>query len=205
MEKRYFSASDAQMRWHNSVVKFEEDFFYAVSSSNMNTRLTLYSLDGMILWGEVDSNDERLDIRSPELGYVNHDQLNIAMFVFRVPLRRQKQGINEENCFYSIFSREPRMLELKYIQSNCFLQMLKGVYPSFEETKNLLINSSNSIQSRAFSRDFALWKEKDSSIKLLKRDTEIAAFSKESGRFELLPDYNNSIIIMELAGRGVPL
>lgn len=99
-------------------------------------------------------SSKHFDIAPFKMGYVNHPTLG-AFYTQRLPNRVQKQGLCAEN--FSGFTNNP----LKPVDFNTFItckesvEMIAGIYPSFDRALKLL----EKAPAVAFSREFALSKD----------------------------------------------
>lgn len=195
MDPRYLNGDDVRMRLHQSVVRYKGKPYYCFHDGG--TQLTLGGLeDNSTEIVQVDANSEDLDIRSPELGYVNWKQG--CGYVSRSAVRRQKQGISHENLFMrNAGSDQQQPLPANYLRTTEFFNMLIGNYPSYEEAMK------NSRQFTAIHRSFMVGKFKDT-IKLYFNEREIAHRARKEEFFLTEPEVN-SVLIIRLTQLGVPI
>lgn len=132
-------------------------------------------------WFVEKFSPETFDLSPVKLGYSNI-MLGIT-YLARIPARYWKQGLTQETLFsstqpVSITSREVR-------------DTILGVYPKISACcESILCEESN---ARAFSRNFALGREKDSTFKLLFREKPVGFmtwnYKAENVNIELKEDY----------------
>lgn len=203
-EERYVKPEDAYMRLDGSVVKYKDDYYYACSARD-TFKLTLYDLPTKKEKLVINPNSPDLDVRSVPLGYMN-DRPDRALFIYRVPFRKQKQGISPENimCIHDYTPGAELSIGQGAIFSLSFYKMLKNDYPDFEELLKTNLTGKSSF-NQAFSRDFSLGYAgggKDS-LDLFFKAIKVGTINKKSGMAEILPVFNNSVIILKLASYGV--
>ena len=92
--------------------------------------------------------DKRLCFKSLPLGYTN--QQGQAVYLYRIPERRYKQGITSHSVRSIVHGRGLIDSFLTVSLEQC----VKGRYPSFEEARLAVIR--NEVQSCAFSKEFAI-------------------------------------------------
>lgn len=193
MDNRYDSAEDVNMRLNHSVVKYEDKFFY-VSCDGMNIILTHLVTNTPI--HRISANSAKLDVSSPELGYVN---LRVPAFISRMPVRRQKQGCAVENLSFRQHGRSVvDVVNAATFRSQEFLDMLEGKYPKFAQC----LTSPN--KSYAFHRDFLVEKFKERTDIYFK-EKRIATKTPKEQRFALEEDFDNTIMRMKLEAFGVAI
>lgn len=149
-----------------------------------------------ILRGTVDANSDDLSVTGMQLGYMTEGSL--TGYVSRAPVRRQSEGINRNNLLISKIN-EPRnslAITQNIIQSTGFERMLKGIYPSFEEIKDLVLENTTGY-STAFSRSCALLKARKG-VALFFENNLVGYFDEEMTNVTLLEDYRHSIMIQKL-------
>lgn len=194
MEPTYLTPEDVSMRLHSSIIRYKKQFYYTHAHG---MKLKLFNLHTSNQDHTVDANSPDLDVSSPELGFINWDS-GYLWFVYRIPYRKQKQGISHDNLgAISIQEHRTKSVSSDTFMSKAFLDMLEGNYPTYSEVLA-------SKKSRAFCRNYALHFDKEE-IKLLFNEAEIGLYEKDKGSFALSDTYNNSVTVMRLASLGVSL
>lgn len=200
--ERYPTRDDTILRLHESVVRIKGEFYFVMmepgSSKNEVLAYSYKNLDGAP--EKFDANDPSIDISSFPLGYMNTE--HGATFVVRPPLRRQKQGISSQvlNCCYAHAPEEPHTMSYN-LKGTSFTSMLLGKYRSFENALDSVSKGGNG-NSEAFSRDFALFKEKNGNISLLYQIHKVGTV-KDGVAVIFDTDVGNSIMLTELENVGV--
>lgn len=203
---RYFTPEDVRMRLDASVVLYKGKPFYA-AASGMDLRL--WELGGSREQPDhkVSANSADLDIRSIELGYVNSE--GSTFFAYRVPYRKQKQGMACDNIeISSLLNPEHKSgIGGATILSKPFRDMLVNKYPSIKECSQL-----GQFKSGAFSKNFAIRHEWDKKLNCLKQDGkyELVCNQKVVGIYDpvqngvILDEFNNhSVMTLKLVNLGV--
>lgn len=167
---RYLTNSDAQMRLHGSVVMFDNiPVFIEQNSDSIKFEVT--PLDGVSkVPNTVSANDERLNISSVELGYVNLTSKAVtpdAVYVQRIPARKQKQGVTADSLFFyreggESLWMDSRGWKVPFVDLD---RTIRGVYPSVQEAYEAV--RSGRALGMAFSRKHAFSRE-ESSPKLIR-------------------------------------
>jgi hypothetical protein len=194
-EPRYLKSEDVSMRLDGSIVKYKGVYKYAVYESE-GTNIGLYDFSKKQLNSKsiIDANDPELDISSVDIGYVNIDSYDMAAYVTRLPYRKQKQGTSAQNTKYQ-FCGDSEWFNFGNhdfaIISPDVYRALVGGYPDLAKAVK---SRKNSV---AISRDFAI-----------KNSTEVYFQNALIGTLEKLDvkldgRYNDSVMIMKLAGIGV--
>lgn len=200
-EKVFLTTNDVNLRIHDSVVKFKQQFYYCTGvpddTPENALRIKLASLDGKQKSFLTDPNNSDIDFMSPELGYMNWNAE--ALYISRVPYRRQKQGIGVDNLVYhrdcsNNYDRVTRSM----IQTTQFLEMLDNKYTKFDQIFHLAY-----FETQAFSRDFCVLNEKDKQF-ILYRNERCGTVLKDQ-KVLLFPVYDNSLFRSKLEQLGVYL
>lgn len=137
---RYNSEKDLHDRLNGTIVFYDDEPFLV----NGVHKKTLY-LGDMVSGDtlrEVPSNDERLDISSPELGYMNleHREFgNVVLYIVRVPYKRYKQGICPQNLEVLNIHGDGISYHVgNYFNSHGFKSSLRNEFPSLVEAMSKL-------------------------------------------------------------------
>lgn len=109
-------------------------------------------------------SSKKFDLSTFKMGFMNRN--GKIYYCSRAPKRQYKQGIStntlvcdpvDKNDFEYHQKGSPRLTHLIYEQ--CFADMVRGIYPSFEEAMKLLLEEETNAV--AFCREYALSKDKD--------------------------------------------
>lgn len=108
----------------------------------------------------VSINDPRIEVRNLPLGYVNI--FNDAIYLTRTPCRQFRQGLTSNSVVCPQIRRHgvPVYNFKTLMQRPEFTDSMMGVYPTFKEAVDMLLNSNEKL-SVAFNRRFALAHDKD--------------------------------------------
>lgn len=202
VEKRVLSGvyenhDQARQRLRGSVVLYDGRPHYVAETNeglDGRIRLTLgelpYLTHGPLPENRVvtQTDDPLLNRFRPfETGFTNmfENGLNETVFVFRRPVRQSQQGFNSQSYSSkllegSIGARDAGTFE-SVIASPAFADMVKGIYPSFEECMDALIPNS----SVGFDRNFAVRMDGDGTIWLYRQRTKVGIVSKNPNRLLL--------------------
>ena len=127
--------------------------------------------------GGVHSCDlSELNIDACKLGYVNYART--CDYYMRVPKRQWRQGFDENNVQTKSGGRA-------LVTSKYFEQTVLGNYPTYHDVLKELNSEEVFVRSRAFSRQFAFYREAQCCIKLMHQGTAIGDYI--DGGFRLYP------------------
>lgn len=168
-DPRYPSANDARMRLNNSFCRFE-GVPVLLRFPNDGFVAEVFDLKTEKIIAAVDANDEeRLDIESLPLGYVNYMRHD-AGFAVRYPSRQQKQGVSADNTkvMREAFGPDRHHDSFGVIRWADAFNMFEGIYPDFEQAKWRL--EKDNRNSSPFHRKLCLVRSpgKKSSLSLVK-------------------------------------
>lgn len=157
---RLDSAEQINRRLKGTVVLYDDKpvLAYQASGENSVLLIPLPSRRGEFV---VRIDDPRLNIQEFKLGYVNYGDR--AFYVKRTPIRGARQGLDTGNLLpdtdyvkWAGIARLPAMTTL----SAEFCDMLNNTYPTLRECVDMIVKS-DSLVSRAFSRRFAIYYDRD--------------------------------------------
>lgn len=151
---RYLTGADARMRLHNSYCQFDGvPVFVKIHSDALSAEIhDLVKAEAIAV---IDPNDERLDVESLPLGYLELG--STAAFAARLPFRQQKQGISSENTrvqkeHWLIRGRNQQMFgDVRFLAA---YNMFTNKYRSFGEARRLI--ETGKIESIPFHRKLCL-------------------------------------------------
>lgn len=217
-EKRYENQHDVSLRLHNTVLKYKEDYYFAalldrIRDRNENgdypadTTIGLHSLKEYKLALKVDANDPDLDITSLPLGYCEGQDWKSALFLARVPYRRQKQGIGIENVvFYMVPDTVSRTPNHDHFKLPGFEAMLRNKYVHYQAVLRS-INSNldkHAFIARPFSRQFCVIYDRQKKQTVLQHNlVDIGEVDLKTTLVQLYQEHNHSVFSMKLADLGV--
>lgn len=199
---RYPTRDDTALRIDSSIVRISGQFYYVTLKHDTRVNNILaykYSETGALdNPEEYSANDDRIDVSSFPLGFVNCERE--CIFVVRPPYRRQKQGVSNNVLSYSTLRSPDEFQGLGISLTGSYIgKMLLNIYPSFESARSLV--KDGVYRSLAFSRDFAVHKN-GNSLEVFYQTNKIGTVNGDS--VMLYPEYSfNSIMITELEGKGV--
>lgn len=117
------------------------------------------------------------------ISYSGEDLIKYGVYITRIPVRRNKQGLFSENLHIPKNTGRS-FLDLMYQTE--FVDMLQGKYPSFESVKQLIIAEHTKYGIMGFSPQFALEFNKLEQVVLYCR-TDPVGFSLDGGdSFQLI-------------------
>ena len=193
----YERPEDVNMRLNESVIFYDGKPCYALSN---DVYLDLYQLRSEMPYiARVKAANPLIDVRSPQLGFLNHRDM--LFWVFRTTVRKQKQGLCGDNtCIARITSLDnPNRISSKTMCTIYFEDMLLGRYPSYEDA----MKSKHSI---AFARHFAIHRNEETEETLLYHlDRPVAFLDEESMKWHIYPEEDNTVLRMYLGDLGVPI
>ena len=191
----YERPEDVNMRLNESVIFCDGKPCYALSN---DVYLDLYQLRSEMPYiARVKASNPLIDVRSPQLGFLNHRDM--LFWVFRTTVRKQKQGLCGDNtCIARIDSLDqPSRISSKSMCTIYFEDMLLGRYPSYEDA----MKSKHSV---AFARHFAIHKMPEET-RLYHLDRPVAFLDEESMKWHIYPEEDNTVLRMYLGDLGVPV
>lgn len=179
----YDSQEEARFRLANTVVEYDGEAVYVSSVENhddgvLRVKIVNMPLDAAVAGG---GKAQRKLINSPKfrrfqtvkMGWCNHFEngMTQASFVERTPVRRSKQGLSAEAYAASLphpnrdGGRGLMRSSLSFnqaIHSVAFCEMVRGEYPTYEDTIKMLVNNS----SIAVSHDFLIQRSGEGLLRL---------------------------------------
>lgn len=161
----YETREEANLKIANSVILYEDNPIY-VKEIKEDMSVVFWKLPFIDMANDktfkIKLNNEKLSMRDFNIGYVNpeYPNKNKAIFLFRKPVRKSRQGICGENLFSYNYEGggENRVGMNSLLYDKGFVSMFKNSYPTFEEAAELL-TKDESPKRIAFHRDFALEKD----------------------------------------------
>ncbi len=138
---------------------------YMVRAGGGGAQVTLYELTNPHkIYAQIKYNDPDLDISSVPLGYVNRVMFDDVSYLIRNPIRRVKQGVNEQNTKVVPLPGRPRLVNVhNFIWSQGFIDAVTNKFPpldvalkSLRQRLNVVNMQEIRYQSMAISRDIAL-------------------------------------------------
>lgn len=209
-DDRYPNKSDAELRIHNSIVRYK-DRYYWCSANSGDPQNTVHLRDPRQLASSngitIDANSPDLDVRSPELGWVFTGS-GVGMFIARAPLRKQKQGIAPDNLvyYYADPQKNPKngsRITSEHIYNADFFNMIDRPPQSFTSALDQANTVKKSCCGAPLSRLHALIWNNNKQLEVYKRLSAIGLVT--DGSVTLYPAFNNSLNVMTLTNMGVPL
>jgi hypothetical protein len=193
----YENHEQARQRLRGSVVLYDGRPHYVHETNeglDGRIRITLgelpYAVHGSIPENPVVTltDDPLLNRFRPfETGFMNMFETgrNETAFVFRRPVRQSQQGFNGQSyssklLHGSLGTRDAGAFE-SVIASPSFAEMVRGIYPSFEECMDALIPSS----SVGFDRNYAVRMDSDGTVWLYRQQIKVGIVSKSPNRLLL--------------------
>lgn len=180
-EVRYVKGADAQMRLANGLVMFKGlPVFLNDTVDESRIQATTWDSAYTEL---INFNDERIDITSPQLGWVNTEGLG-PIFVKRMPQRQQQQSLNVKALDFTIpFSNGGKGVGAVFSTLGLSIKAvgdtMLGIYP-------LLGDCLQRPRGGAFSREWAVAREKNGrGIVLLHNQFPVGYF--EGDQFLFIP------------------
>ena len=199
-EDRYPTINDASLRLWNSVIRYNNEFYWCSppknDADNSSNSVCLHDLETGLYIKSVLANDALLDVASPALGWMMVGDHPI--FICRAPYRKQKQGVSNE-CLQYFTGKTPDYyrLENSMLKTKEFYNMLID--------KSIPYNEAYKIAQKfgfgcAISREFAIIPKKNY-LALYRNLTECGKALPEG--VQLLDRFNNSLTVLALADKGV--
>ncbi|MCB0368306.1 MAG: hypothetical protein KDD45_02415 [Bdellovibrionales bacterium] len=150
MAQRYINQEDAKMRLKNTYILFENKVCFVADVSSSKCYLVFSNGSDK----EVSYNDDRIDLETFKLGFINFDNAE-AIFIQRFPYRMQKQGLCLRTSInFSLSSNKNINLHPNNSMCMSIENLHKQKYPSFSESLKRTLSGKN--YSSAFSINGAI-------------------------------------------------
>jgi len=97
--RNYTIPQDLMARFHGTIVQFDGQPVYVSVAGNkwhLYKPSTVHKAAPIILHKNMDPYDERMDISSLPMGYVNIPKFKTVRYVTRRPMKKFQQGINSD-------------------------------------------------------------------------------------------------------------
>lgn len=151
---RYLTGADARMRLHNSYCQFDGvPVFVKIPTDTLLAEI--HDLVKGNILTTIDPNDERLDVESLPLGYVDFGKT--SAFAARLPYRQQKQGVCSDNTRIvkeHWLSRQRNQGTFGEVPFANAYNMFTNKYREFEEARKLI--ESGKAEAVPFHRKLCL-------------------------------------------------
>lgn len=178
----------AAQRLNGTIVKYEDEPV-VINNIAGNGVVTFYSL---VNNGRGDEPQyARLDELSLEpirLGYLN--TTNSCSYIKRLPARVQRQGLQDR-----VIVGGGRV----QCKTPAFINCVMGIYPSLDMCVDSIVNGE--VKGRAFTRQFALFKEGDS-LKLWYKDRTVGGYNKREKKLVLKEEFKFLEEVLERAKKN---
>lgn len=201
---RYLTGADARMRLHNSYCQFDGiPVFVKIPSDTLVAEI--YDLVKEQCIASIDPNDERLDVESLPLGYLDYG--GSAGFASRLPYRQQKQGISSDN---TRVSQERWLLRNRHthhfgdINWSVAGKMFRNEYREFDHARRLI--ETTSAEAVPFHRKLCLVtsKEKRSNLSSIRYAGKTMGFLFKGRKAALISEqFSDPIFRILLSKHGV--
>lgn len=166
VNQRYFNTDDVRLRLLGTIVRYKGLPVY-VHDVESGLNLEVENWEDKFQ-GRVNSNDDDLDISSPELGYI-HLKSGDAVYPLRQPDRSQRQGIDPRHLGY-FYPKKYNTIGIS-VNAHEIDQLQRSIrgskYPKLGEVLDRMKSPGSSVKSGAFSRNFAVTKTHDPSVSIL--------------------------------------
>lgn len=151
---------DLNQRLHGGIAFYDGKPVMVSIGGDSGTSIfiTSFPKEGELV--EIDENDEKFDISSPALGWVNGKTR--CLYVYRRPERKYKQTLSQSSVsfFNPLKNANDQNTFEDFVDNNsmffseAFKNMLLNEYPSNEEVFKAL--DAGKVKSRAINRDVAI-------------------------------------------------
>lgn len=163
---KYETAEETKFRLENTVVLYDGKPVYitrvgAVGAEDKKEIARVFFWELPLPKGRAPGQGEtrkylssrNFDLAPFKMGYINHN--GEAIFVARLPVRQQRQGLCPNTCTFSnVLGHPSKVMDFAtMINSQGFVDMIEGKYPTFKDAGELLGDKKTS--SIAISRSFA--------------------------------------------------
>lgn len=196
---------DAHDKLRQCIVWSEGEWIYisgyGANSFSFDYQSVAYDEDGSPKFQRVGDlskiSEKDFSVGPYTLGMANYGNKQIGQgvyFLSRRPVRRNKFGLREDNCEITHVAGQAidtRMSKAfgRLLHTNAMADMLKGVYPSFEECIDKI--RGGSLLCSAFNRSFAVNRTGLRTMNLIYRTNIIGEVSITKGAIELYPGYGH--------------
>lgn len=200
--RRFYDYNGVVQRINNSVIRYDNKPIYVMSVSQSSGHLCDLDIKYLLTGknGTCSSESKKLDTSSPPVGYVNFPKRCDTLFLERVPRRRWKAGLHQENVVITTVTGAQGSCDTSTLRSASTGKCILNDYPSFKEARDLLTKATKSDEyshaaigthtfGQAFTRQLALVttnKRKDN-FELHHQGEPIATLKGDN--FELFEDF----------------
>lgn len=153
----YDRADDANTYLRHTVCYWDGEPIY-IERVGGDFQMSYYVLpvtnNSDLVYGDV--RDPRFNCKQYQLGYMNSTKMGVSFHVTRRPARQVQQGLCDNNTSFigDLGPYDDRMGIGQAIRDPGFVAMLKGVYPTMEETRRRL--EDRKVKSIAVSPQLAV-------------------------------------------------
>lgn len=156
-------AQDLSQKLHATLCLYEGlPYYLSVIGGN---RISLLTVPGMDEFKTINpSEDDKLDVSTPPLGYVNWTD-GVPYYTYRRPIRRSRQGLDARSLGLRQvpLAREDggngRMMtppSERVLTSRPFREMILNTYPTLDDSIKMLRNASTGVNAIAVNRNVAM-------------------------------------------------
>lgn len=145
-------------------------------------------------------SSRKFDLTPFKMGYMNYKKS--AVFVSRRPIRQNRQGLSSGNVSYTLWDGNRAEIDfIDLIGSEDFVKMIDGVYPDFNEAREML--ESGEFNSVAVSRSFAFVNDHDVDARfIIHKGTKCGIAMPDDKAVRIARKYH--FLKEELANHGIP-
>jgi len=188
--KRYEVPADVRMRLHQSIVMYRGiPVWVSHIPDTLNIQLVSVRDDDKIVADCIDASHPDLDITSVPLGY-SLSTKKLPNYVYRLPLRQQKQGVCQENTAYTV-DNGPAYIQQRGlpVHGPRLADLIEGNYPSVEAMKKSL---SAGARGFAFHRKYAVVRDEQDVMYMKFAGHTMGFFDPSSMTASLLPPFHEN-------------
>ena len=175
--RNYTIPQDQMQRYHGTIVQFDGQPVYVMVAGNkwnLYKPSTINIGNNVLLFKGIDPYDERVDVSSLPMGYVNLSKWKTVRYLVRRPVKKFQQGMNPEVLgvhqlpdFKNEFYVDPNSILYTQEFEDCVL----GKYPNLKEALETLENQVEDCGEIAIDRSIALSVDKLGIIKAYYRNS----------------------------------
>ena len=164
--------SDVTMRFANTVVLFKgEPVYFKTCDRSWDV---VYRPINKRNWKEVRFDHEGWDFSPVPLGYCNTRAR--ASYLARLPVRRWKQGLSADNCTW--IGGSPGVHIRDVLTSQYLYSTIKGQFIPYKKCIQEVKSKDCAVISRAFSREWAVTKNKEGLLLMANKGKVVGWFNK---------------------------
>lgn len=196
-DERYLEDSDVNMRMDGALCMYKGKPYLAYAHGDKRLKLVDMLVNPLEYAYTVDANDEDVDVSAIDIGYVYDESCRTAMYISRIPIRKQKQGTCTTNTYFQLLHsptwKNWDNASVSMMTKELF-KALNGIYYTYDDLVKM------SATAVPVAKHFAV----DTTKSFFYQNSKIGELITVDGIqcVKLLPEYNDSVMTYRLSGIG---